>query len=106
MFAPISFGRRYNWLSPTNAFAVAVFAMALSINAIGQTPDLRKVAATGPDYPGLEEQPVWETEIAAGSSRLIAVFNVGPRSAAPDGISRIGYALRSRMATADRERGR
>ncbi|HUU94340.1 MAG TPA: hypothetical protein VM487_01255, partial [Phycisphaerae bacterium] len=53
--------------------------------ALGQDVLARLPATLGPD----PDQPIWETDLAVGGDRTMAVFNMNPRLVAPE--MEIGY---------------
>jgi len=70
---------------------IAAVALLVAVTApvAGQVPDVqaRDAAALAP--PGYEDEPVWETAIAAGGDTVVVLFNVDLRN----GPTRIGYAV-------------
>ncbi len=90
--------------------AAALLAVAgFPAGALGQTPtvDSRVVAASGlpdPDDPNNLGEPVWETWIAAGSSKVIAVHHQEV-SAGGDVPQRIAYSIFDRQSQSWSESG-
>lgn len=80
--------RRSLSLAGSLASLVCILLSAESANA-QPPPEIgpRMVAAFGP--PGYEDQPVWESAIAASVGKVVIVFNVGPR----ENVKGIGYAI-------------
>jgi hypothetical protein len=71
--------------------AAVLIAAGASKSAHGQASDIepRDPAAVGPG--GFENEPLWETTLAAGGETIVAVSNAGRRSGIPE--THIAYAV-------------
>lgn len=79
----------------TGKASVLALGMLLSVLVGGQVPEPRLPAAEGEVE---DERAVWETQIAAGANRLVAVYHIGANADALGG-KRIGYSVARKNET-------